>query len=42
MEANFRRFINNTFMKWKKKVAHNFDKKKKKNENLRLKITFMR
>lgn len=29
MEANFRRFINNTFMKWKKKVAHNFDKKKK-------------
>lgn len=30
MEANFRQFINNTFMKWKKKVAHNFDKKKKK------------
>lgn len=41
MEANFRQFINKQIYEVKKKVAHNFDKKKK-NENLRLKITFMR
>lgn len=31
MEANFRQFINKQIYEVKKKVAHNYDKKKKMN-----------